>query len=188
VHRCASPAARRLAALGVLSAIALVAAPGQAFERQWHFGGGVGFADASEGYPPGPALGLHGAYGLSDVFDLRLELTGSRHVVDFAALSGDPSQPALGFTFLGARAGLSYKLDVIQWIPFAGVSAGGIAILAPEGFTGTRASSLGLFAGVDYAATRSLGAGLLVTADYLLTSPTLSYAAVLLRGEYRFGW
>ena len=38
--------------------------PARAFERQWHLGGGVGAAVRSDGYDIGPALGVHGAYGI----------------------------------------------------------------------------------------------------------------------------
>src|SRR5690606_34041535 len=57
-----------------LTTIALFAASDAfAFEREWHLGGGVGASDFSaEGVGWGPELGVHGAYGLSDSFDLRL--------------------------------------------------------------------------------------------------------------------
>ena len=89
--------------------------PVRAFERQWHVGGGVGLATESGRDDVGLSLGVHGAYGISDVFDVRLELQAS------------PSDVArLPSWFLAPRAGLAYKLDVLRWIPYAGASGGAV--------------------------------------------------------------
>ncbi|HEX7451062.1 MAG TPA: hypothetical protein VF294_02190, partial [Polyangiaceae bacterium] len=50
-----------------------------AFEREWHVGGGLGATAYPHYYSVGPALGVNAAYGISDVFDLKLELLGSYH-------------------------------------------------------------------------------------------------------------
>jgi hypothetical protein len=169
---------------GVLGAL-LVTGRAGAFERQWHFGAGGGFATPGGGYKLGPAVGLHAAYGLSDVFDARLEVLLSRHR---PVAPKDPAAPRapLG-QFYGAKLGIAYKLDVIQWIPYFGVSAGFLGMVDEwEPYRGAQAT-LGLMAGLDYALTRSVGLGVVVTVDYPLGPPAVMTAG-LLRAEYRFGW
>src|ERR1041384_3403225 len=104
----------RLAAqvFGVGAMLALGGAPrsARAFEREWHLGGGVGFA-AAKGLTLGPAVSAYAAYGLTDTFDARLEITGRGY--EFR----DDSAPHA----LSAMAGVAYKLDVLRWVPWAAV-------------------------------------------------------------------
>ena len=153
----------------------LAAGPARAFERQWHVGGGFGVASASGGYDMGLALGLHGAYGISDVFDARLELQGSRNYFGDIPVS----------LFL-ARAGLAYKLDVLQWIPYAGGSAGAFSAVWDGG--ATIKPCAGGFVGLDYAISRHVGVGGFFSFDYVFANPNLAVTTGLVRGEYRFGW
>jgi len=161
-------------ALGALGAVLLSAAPARAFERQWHLGGGLGGAAPTD-YELGPAFGIHGAYGLSDVFDLRLELQGSRNGVG-----------SLPVWFYGARFALAYKVDVIQWIPYAAISGGGFAI-AWDGATLVRPSA-GAMLGLDYAVSRHFGLGVLGAGDYVFVESGITVLALVARAEYRFGW
>ena len=116
--------ARRRLMTTLASALTLLfAGHARAFERQWHVGGGLGAASESGRYDERLVLGLHGAYGISDVFDARLELQGSHD--DF----GIPEWLYL------ARAGLAYKLDVLQWIPYVGGSAGAFIVAWDGGAT-----------------------------------------------------
>src|SRR5262245_60114822 len=81
-----------------------------AFERQWRLGAGVGVANGN-GWSLSPAVAAYAAYGLSDVFDARLELTARGYHV------GSAQNP----NALSAMAGVAYKLDVLRWVPWAGV-------------------------------------------------------------------
>ncbi|MEI9949603.1 MAG: hypothetical protein WDO74_11645 [Pseudomonadota bacterium] len=76
--------------IGILCGAAACLAPrhARAFEREWHVGGGVGLTAYPHYYSAGPALGLNAAYGISDVFDLKLELLGSSH--SYSASSSSP--------------------------------------------------------------------------------------------------
>ncbi len=65
-----------------------------AFEREWHVGGGLGATVYPHYYSTGPALGLNAAYGISDVFDLKLELLGSYHGYTAGSASPDASTPS----------------------------------------------------------------------------------------------
>jgi hypothetical protein len=167
-------ARRRLFATLASALLFLLAEPARAFERQWHVGGGLGAASGSGGYDVGPVLGLHGAYGISDVFDVRLELQGSRN--DFGAIP---------VSLYLARAGLSYKLDLLQWIPYAGGSAGALSAVWDGG--ATIKPSAGGFVGLDYAVSEHVGVGVFGALDYVFANPNLVVGTGLVRGEYRFG-
>jgi hypothetical protein len=169
----------------LVGAACLVSGRAEAFENQWHLGGGVGIAKHARVDGVAPLVGIHGAYGLSDMFDLRLELGAT-------GLHADGER----VTYLTqALAGVTYKLDVIQLIPYGGVLLGasrGTRLLddkANDRFEPT----VSLLFGLDYALSRATGLGLAVglhampfegsgsATDSILTT-------VLLRAEHRFGW
>ena len=163
-----------------LAVVCLSAAPdAAAFERQWHLGGGLGAASfVGSDEPIAPAACLYGAYGLSDMFDARLEFTGSRHPLD------DESHAVL---YSGA-AGLAYKIDVIEWVPYVGLLAGYYSYDFRTGGIGF-STALGL----DYAVSRNFGLGLQLryhwTSSDVPTSLTEGeYFTAFLRAEYRWGW
>jgi len=170
MHRFAH--ARAVPLVGALAMLFFFTPPARAFERQLHLGGGLGAARPSGGYELGPALGIHAAYGLTDAFDLRLELQGSRHEL-----------LALPVSFYGARLGLAYKIDVMQWIPYFGISAGGFAVVRHGG--ASTLPSGGAYFGLDYAVSDHFGLGVLVNGDYVIVSSSVTVVSVLLRAEYR---
>ena len=149
-------------------------ATARAFEKQWHLGGGLGVAAPSD-YDAGPALGLHGAYGLSDVFDLRLELQASQN-----------ERSGLPRSFYGARGAIAYKLDVIQWIPYGGLGAGAFAVARNGGVL--LRPSVNALGGLDYAVSRHFGVGAFGAGDYIFLDSGVLALSVLARAEYRFGW
>jgi hypothetical protein len=161
--------------LAAAFAVTLSAPNARAFEREWHLGGGLGAAAASH-YALGPAANLYAAYGLSDVFDLRLELAVSRH-----ALTPDPA------VLYGAKLALAYKLDIIQWIPYLAVSAGYLGVTQRVAPFALGQPTVGLLAGLDYAVTRNFGLGIAGSYDYAF-HPGAAYANGFLRAEYRFGF
>src|SRR3954467_4627416 len=141
--------------LGIVSAVAACLVPRQAcaFEREWHVGGGVGITAYPSYYGAGPSLGLNASYGISDVFDLKLELLGVSH--SYSASSTTPSERGASYS---AVTGLSYKLDILQWIPYGAAMVGYQHIAGPlppsEPFRRDDAL-LALVVGLDYAATRN---------------------------------
>lgn len=155
--------------------VLLLGGRASAFERQWHLGGGLGAAAANH-YQLGPALNAYAAYGLSDVFDVRLELAGSHNAT------------AQGDAFLyGAKAALAYKIDVIQWIPYLGLTGGYLGVSRRASPFATAQPTAGLLAGLDYAVSRSFGLGLALSYDYAF-HPGAAYANGFLRAEYSFGF
>ncbi len=138
------------AAFGLL---ALAPSPALAFGGGFHAGAKGGLAMQSDGAIPqnekdlGWALGGHGAYGLSDMFDLELELLWARNA------SG------LGKTdVLAATGGIAYKIDILRWIPYFGVLGGYYHWGGAPGPNGESGSAVGASAqiGLDFLATREL--------------------------------
>jgi hypothetical protein len=130
-------------------------------------------------YGKGGAVALHGAYGLSDVFDARLTLASSLQ---------DSKEDDTKHTVLSlATLGLAYKLDVIEWVPYFGVRAGGYFFSsAPLGPYSKQGGALGGMAGFDYSFSRSAAVGAELSYDHLL--PEGGVYGALLRAEYRWGF
>ena len=175
--------------LGIVCGASACLAPRQAraFEREWHVGGGVGLTAYPSYYSTGPALGLHAGYGLSDTFDLKLELLGSSHT--YQATEERPSDR--GASYSGV-AGLSYKLDILQWIPYGAALIGYQHIAGPipasEPFRRDDAI-LALVLGLDYAATRNFGLGASFRTNFLLSTFDEGEAfTTMLRAEYHWGF
>jgi hypothetical protein len=173
----------------LLAAGAALLAPSraEAFEREWHLGGGLGVTAYPHHYSVGPALGLHAAYGISDVFDLKLELLGSDHTY-----RDSPKSESRSVLPYSAAVGLAYKLDVLQWIPYGGLllgyqhSVGRLPIPAPFRRDDLLAA---LVLGLDYALSRDWGLGVSLRTDFLLTSREPGGATTtLLRAEYHWGF
>lgn len=187
----------RLAALllggGVWLALSAGSRGAQAFEREWHLGAALGAAGGND-LSLSPAVGLYGAYGLSDVFDVRVELTARGYRL---AEQQDPYA-------VSAMAGLVYKLDVLRWVPWAGVYAGyqGFSrqprpqvTLDPRTQRDVAVTlfqqhdvALGLGGGLDYAFSRNFGCGVTVRLDQALSNSDARSFESLLRVEYRWGW
>ncbi len=151
-----------------------------AFERQWHLGAAGGVVWPPPAYDVGPAFGAYAAYGISDVFDLKLELVASHH----GRGDADAVNP------ISVAGGIAYKLDVITWIPYFGLLGGyQFALPAPAASDDPLRSSplVGFFGGLDYGFSRSFGLGLSYREDLLLASGSFS-GILLLRAEYRWGW
>jgi hypothetical protein len=165
--------------LGVacLLAVGFGTSSARAFERQWHVGASLAGVAPSDSRGEGAGFGLYGAYGVSDMFDVRCELRSSFH---------EQSASADGFGLHLAWLGLAYKLDVLEWIPYFGVRAGYYLQSSEPGPWARHGGAISGFAGLDHAFSRSFAAGLEVALDRLL--PEGSSSAVSLRAEYRWGY
>jgi hypothetical protein len=86
-----------------------------------------------------------------------------------------------------ATLGLTYKIDVIEWIPYFGASAGLWRSDLPEGYLESRQElALGGYLGMDYAVSRAFGLGVATRVHWLLSGEAVT--DMFLRGEYRWGW
>lgn len=149
-----------------------------AFEKQWHLGIGGGVMVPSAEYRAGGAASLHAAYGISDVFDVRLTAAGS--ILHLLPDGGGRTSLSLG------TLGLAYKVDVIEWVPYCGARAGFYAFGTGIGEYSKNGASLGGMCGVDYSFARSAAVGVEVSEDFLL--PHGAVFGALLHAEYRWGF
>jgi len=88
-----------------------------AFERQWHLGldGGYALGAFPEANVSGFDVGLHGTYGLTDAFNLRLHS-------DVSAF--DLPAPRTSALLVNAGLGAEYVIDILRWVPYLGATAG----------------------------------------------------------------
>lgn len=166
--------------IGCAAALSSSAPPVQAFEREWHLGAGAGVSHGN-GLSLSPALAAYAAYGLSDAFDARVEVTARGYHV------GRAENP----NALSAMVGLGYKLDVLRWVPWAAVYAGYLTFLGEpraELSFARRDVTLGVGLGLDYGLSRNWGAGVTLRFDDALTSSSARTFDALVRAEYRWGW
>ena len=176
----------RLAGLSL--ALALSGAPrlARAYEEQWHLGGGVGAAEfVGSDTPIAPMLGVHAAYDVSDMFDIRLELGAAQHEI----VDGEPTR------LYSAAAGVVYKLDVLEWVPYVGILGGYYAFSGGAWPAHLKQRELGLSIplGLDYTFSRTFGVGAQIRYHGFQSDPLggvgdAPYFSALLRAEYRLGW
>jgi hypothetical protein len=172
-------------ALLVASAVLGSAGRARAYEEQWHFGGGVGtssFARTDTGFAP--ALGAHASYDISDMFDVRAELLAAQHEL----VAGETTR------FSSVALGAIYKIDVIEWVPYAGILGGYYVFDGPTWPLPLKQRELGISIplGLDYTVSRSFGVGAQLRFHGFLSDPLSSlgdapYFSALLRAEYRAG-
>lgn len=174
---------------------ALCASPGEAraVERQHHLGLDPSLSilkvDDKSTVSVGAGLGAHYTYGLSDQFNFMAEMNVSRVAANQEQEHADsphtrPANVAHGLV------GIGYVIDVLRWVPYFGVLAGGYHLSG-----GTLDSSLVAFGGavqlgLDYQLSRHWAVGAAGQQHFLLTriSDYPSYTTVMLRFEYMWGF
>lgn len=171
--------------LSVLAVLLLTSGSAQAFEREWHLGAGVGISDlTASGIGWGPELGVHGAYGISDSVDVRLEGRFSRHPLRLESQGIDEQR-----NFFRVEAALAYKLDILRWVPWAALGVGYLHALEkplPQQDLARANPLLSGTLGLDYAVSRNFGLGIVARGAVLLEG-TVDYGGQL-RAEYRWGF
>ena len=184
-----------LAACTLVAGALLCASPreAQAIERQHHFGLDPTLAllkvDDKSGMSTGLGLGAHYTYGLNDQFNFMAELNAS--FMPSGEKLEDATTPHTRPTQIGhALAGIGYVIDVLRWVPYFGVLAGGYRLaggtLDNQLFIVGGAVQLGL----DYQLSRQWAIGAAGQQHFLLTqiSTYPSYTTVMLRLEYMWGY
>ncbi|HEY3592602.1 MAG TPA: outer membrane beta-barrel protein, partial [Polyangiaceae bacterium] len=133
--------------LGIASFVVALAVPraASAFERQWHLGVDAGYAQLfGQGGSAGFGGGAHLAYGISDMFNVLVEVDASDH-------------PAAGSMVWSGGAGAVYTFDVARAVPYAGAVAG---IYAARGDFEKTAGVLQFVLGLDYEIERNWAIGI----------------------------
>jgi hypothetical protein len=165
-----------LLSAAVAAALAALLAPSRAdaFERQWHVGAGFGYALlANPGTYAGFGGRLHLAYGLTDAINALVEFDMASHP------SGD-------LMSLGGSAGITYVVDVLQWVPYLGMEVGGYDFLLAGTCDGAGEPSCrrgkiggGIPFGIDYMVTRSFAIGAAGKYTFLLPGEDANYDSYL---------
>lgn len=174
-------------------AVGLASSNAQAVERQHHLGldpslAMLKVADKSS-LSTGPSIGVHYTYGLSDQFNFMAE--GG---VSFVALGGEEKTdktPTNRPTHVEhAMVGIGYVLDVIRWVPYIGLLAGGYRLGGGTMDSSAIAFGVELAAGLDYQLTRHWAVGVTFRQHEILTriSDYPSYTTFGLRAEYAWGF
>ena len=136
----------------------------------------------------GGGAGGHWAYGLTDAFNLMAEGAWSLAALGEKAQPGTPrTRPA---SVINAGVGVGYVLDVLQWVPYAGLLAAGFA------FGGGTISGVQVLPGatialgLDYRLGRKWAAGFAFRQHLLVTEMSTypSFTQVFARFEYTWGW
>lgn len=171
--------------------LACIAPSANAVEREHHLGadlGGTALVIGSDKTDVGGTIGGHWAYGLDDTFNLMAEANASLVALNEKRTPKTPTTRPVWVAHAGA--GVAYVFDVLQWVPYVGVLAGGYT-LGGGTLPHTRVLAGGALAfGMDYRLSRQWCAGVAVREHLLLTDLTTypSFTQVLARVEYTWGW
>jgi hypothetical protein len=183
---------RAIAGAPAFAAALALASPARAVEHEHHLGadlGGAVLVVKDKGSSDiGGSLGVHYAYGLSDAFNLMIE--GSYSLL---ALHQDLDSPKTPRTFPAqagsAGVGLGYVFDVLQWVPYAGVLAGGTVFWGGTIDGATVLGDATVAIGLDYRVTTGTSVGIALR-QHFLTDPTTypSFTQAFARFETTWGW
>ena len=189
---------RKVAAFTLASMVlagALSASPREALaiERQHHFGLDPTLAllkvDDKSSMSTAVGLGAHYTYGLNDQFNFMAELNAS-FMLEGEKLA-DATTPHTRPTQIGhALAGVGYVIDILRWVPYFGILAGGYRLAG--GTLDNQLLVLGgaVQVGLDYQISRQWAVGGAVQQHFLVTkmSDYPSYTTLMLRFEYMWGY
>ncbi len=182
-----------LVSLAVGSALCVVPREASAIERQHHLGLDPSLSmlkvDDKSTMSVGFGLGAHYTYGLSDQFNFMAELNAS--IVALKQQQDFPTTPHTRPAEVGhALVGVGYVLDVLRFVPYFGVLAGGYRLAG-----GTLDNALLILGGavqvgLDYQLSRNWAIGVAGHQHFLVTKMSTypSYTTALLRFEYTWGF
>lgn len=183
-------------ARGIALALALasfsIGERAEAFERQQHLGGGIGGAllksDGAKLAVGGSAF-VHYTYGIKDNWNFLAEAGGAivPMKLDLAPASG--TSTATLFAWSGA-AGIAYAFDVLEWVPYVGLLAGGYLLHGDARGDVEAAPGVQAALGLDYQLSRSFALGIAARQHFMLTKLDAIpvYTTAILRAEYVWGW
>ena len=189
---------RALQAAAVASALALAAPGAHAFERQHHLGVDMGVAMLVVDKRPAPQVGAgflaHYAYSITDWLTVGAEGGYAQTSLEELPNQKDEQGNALpnnrpsGVT--NVAAGAYYVIDVLRWVPYAGV-VGGPYILTGGNLPGARVEGgLAIALGLDYQLSRRAALGFAFRQHFMLSNMSNypSYSQFYFRFELLWGW
>lgn len=190
--RASSATRAFLVGVALAGAIAVAPREARAVERQHHFGLDPSLSilkvDDKSTLSVGGGLGAHYTYGINDQFNFMASLNGSRVA---ANQEQDPGAPHTRPANVGhALAGVGYVIDVLRWVPYFGVLAGGYYLSGGTLDSAVLAFGGAVQFGLDYQLSRHWAIGAAGQQHFILTkiSDYPSYTNVMLRFEYMWGF
>ena len=183
----------------------LASSRSEAFERQWHVGGSLGYTAlmGEQQTRHGLGGGLHLTYGLTDALNLMAEINVSRHwsrlgeeLVDAEGNVTGPAIPVPGVVLASSAVGVGYVVDLLQWVPYIGALVGVADVIDVSGTCGAAGAPCHSFRldlevpfGLDYSITRSVAVGVGGRYQLLIGGPGIEHGLTgLLRAEYVWGY
>lgn len=170
----------------------LLLAPGSAYawERSQGFGLDAGLAVLSisgENAELGISYGLHYSLALTDEFDFVTEAGGA--VTDLHPIVTPTSPTDRPSMLWNADAGLIYKLDIVQFVPYFGALVGGYVLNGGSMPAALVLPGGEIAVGGDYLLTRRWAVGLSIREHFLFTDLGTypSYLTVAARVELNWG-
>jgi hypothetical protein len=167
-------------------------APGtaRAWERSQGFGADVGVAmlNTSDGLSPelGVAYGLHYSIALTDQFDFVSELGGA--TVDLSPVVTSMSANDRPQQMWNLDAGVIYKLDVVQFVPYFGALAGGYLLKGGSLPSALLLPGAEVAVGADYLLTRRWAVGLSIRETFLFTDLDTYPSYFTVTGRVELNW
>jgi hypothetical protein len=183
---------KRICAISAAGVALAYAAGAGAVEREHHLGVDAGYAMlvvADKSTPDvGAGVGVHWTYGLSDAFNVIAE--GGWSLLAIGEKAQGPSTPRTRpASITSAEVGVAYVFDVLQWVPWIGLLAGGYAFTGGT-INGARilpGAAVGL--GLDYRLSRSWAVGVSAHQHAFTDASTYpSFTQFFARFEYTWGW
>jgi hypothetical protein len=177
------------AAALVSAALALSPRTARAWERSQGFGADVGMAMLtvnSESPELGIAYGLHYSLALTDQFDFVGELGGA--TVDLHPIVTSTSPTDRPAQMWNVDAGVIYKLDIVQFVPYFGALAGGY-LMTGGSLPSSRVLPGGEVAvGGDYLLSRRWAVGLSIREHFLFTDLGTYPSYLTVTGRVELNW
>lgn len=185
------------ALFSLLAPVVLVAATSSeasAYERQWQAGFSAGYTQlVNKGATAVPTASYP---GIGTSFSLTYGLSDAWNVIGHADFSIHPG--ASPVAMYGGGLGVSYVIDIVRWVPWLGVTAGGYGVSALDPCVATDAApcnngrlGLSLLGGLDYQLSRrfSIGGGGRYTVLLLGNQNAVDHAfSFMARFQYIWGY
>jgi hypothetical protein len=181
---------RVLVAAVALAGVLLAPRAAHAFERSQGFGLDAGLAVLSvggEAAETGISFGLHYSIALNDQFDFVAEAGGA--VVDLDPIVAPMAPTNRPSMLWNTDAGVIYKLDIVQFVPYFGALVGGYVLNGGSLPAAQVQPGVELAVGADYLLSRKWAVGLAIREHLLFTDmgDYPSYLTVTGRLEYTWG-
>jgi hypothetical protein len=181
-------------ALALSAACLVLSAPARAVEREHAIGvdagGAILMVSDKSSADVGGSVGLHYTYGLSDAFNLVADAGWSLVALNETLTDPTTTPRTRPTNVTNVNAGVAYVLDVLQWVPWGAVEAGGYALQGGTIDGVKLLPGVAIAIGLDYRLNRSWSIGVTGRENLLFTEMSTypSFLQGLVRFSYVWGW